>query len=101
MVKLPPNTMSQSFDIAWSMLKQDFREAMESQVDPQGQLAQALAMARQQGQTPPIQFAPRLPQPQTMPQDPRQTTLPPEFIGDATVGRDFSQALQNIKPKPK
>jgi hypothetical protein len=31
------------------MLKQDFREAMESQVDPQGQLAQALAMARQQG----------------------------------------------------
>ncbi len=115
--------MSQSFDIAWSMLKQDFREAMESQVDPQGQLAQALAMARQQGPAPPIQFAnyPRpvqgsfvypqgmqtfatqgagaLPVPQTMPQDPRQTTLPPEFIGDATVGRDFSQALQDIKPK--
>jgi len=99
MVKLPPNTMSQSFDIAWFMLKQDFREAMESQVDQQGQLAQALAMARQQEPAPPIQFAPRLPQPQTMPQDPRQTTLPPEFIGDATVGRDFSQALQNIKPK--
>ncbi len=91
--------MSQSFDIAWSMLKQDFREVMESQVDPQGRLAQALAMARQQGQAPPIQFVPRLPQPQTMPQDPRQTTLPPEFIGDATVGRDFSQALQDIKQK--
>ena len=99
MVKLPPNTMSQSFEIAWSILKQDFREAMESQVDPQGQLAQALAMARQQRATTPIQFAPRLPQPQTMPQDPRQTTLPPEFIGDATVGGDFSQALQDIKQK--
>ena len=99
MVKLPPNTMSQSFDIAWSMLKQDFREAMESQVDQQGQLAQALTMARQQGQAPPIQFAPRLPQPQTMPKDPRQTTLPPEFIGDATVGGDFSQSLQSIRPK--
>ena len=91
--------MSQSFNIAWSMLKQDFREVMESQVDPQGQLAQALAMARQQRPAPPIQFAPRLPQPQTMPQDPRQTTLPPEFIGDATVGGDFRQALKNIKPK--
>jgi len=114
--------MSQSFEIAWSMLKQDFREAMESQVDPQGQLAQALAMARQQKlRNLPIQFAnyPRpvqgsfvypqdmqtfapqgaLPVPQTMPQDPRQTTLPPEFIGDATVGGDFSQALQDIKPK--
>ena len=46
-------------------------------------------------------FAPQgaLPVPQTMPQDPHQTTLPPEFIGDATVGGDFSQALQNIKPK--
>jgi len=87
-------------DTAWSILKFGYpsveganypmREKPEE--GKKDMLAEALARARKQKPDPPIEFAPKLPKPPKIPEDPYQTQLPPEFVGDATVGGDFRNA---------
>ena len=99
-VDLPQSAMATPHEKAWNILKFGYpsveganypmREKPEE--GKKDMLAEALARARKQKPDPPIEFAPKLPKPPKMPEDPYQMQLPPEFVGDATVGGDFRNA---------
>ena len=87
------------FDVAWRVLKEDFdlQQALDANMDPNSQLAQALAQARAKPPAPPLKLEKLPPMPSTggVPSTnalapTRQTTLPPELTAGANVGKkDF------------
>ena len=103
-VHLPEPMLQRSsdtpIDTAWSILKFGYHSVQganypmreKPEEGKKDKLAEALARARKQKPDPPIEFAPKLPKPPKMPEDPYQMQLPPEFVGDATVGGDFRNA---------
>jgi len=70
-------------DAAWRVLKEedfDLQQALDANMNSDGQLAQALAQARAKPPAPPLQL-------EKLPPMNRQTTLPPELTAGASEGK--------------